>query len=272
LNFINYLKLYRFDVFVITAITTVCGEYLTNGVVNVNTLYNVLFISGILYNYVYVLNALTDIEADRINKPERPLPSGKISFRSALIYLSLIAVLAISGAVFLYDGFHRNMVIMVLIIGGIYSAPPIALKNIPIIAQFITGWGIVHPIFITGDFNTVIFPAVVLTLYAMGTTLLKDLSDIEGDKKEGRKVVTNFISIKNLMVISMFMTFTASIFCIKLKYPIIGFAPFATFITTLYFYKYKSDDEIKEFIYKKMLLSVAVVGSIVMLLIITGIG
>jgi len=272
LNFLNYLKLYRIDVFIITSITTVCGEYLTRGTVNLNTLYNVLFISGVLYNYVYVLNALTDIEADRINKPDRPLPSGKISFKAALIYLSIIAVFSILGAIFLYDGFHRNMVIMVLIIGGIYSAPPMALKNIPIIAQFITGWGIVHPIFITGEFKIVIFPAVILTLYAMGTTLLKDLSDIEGDKRAGRNVVTNFISIKNLLIVSMLMTFSASLFCLKLKYPIIGFAPFATFLTTLYFYRYKNEKEIRKLIYKKMLLSVAVVGSIVMILIITGIG
>ncbi len=267
---LNYLKLYRFDVFIVTAITAVCGYYLTYGTLSLSVLYLVLFISGILYNYVYVLNALTDIEADRINKPERPLPSGKLSYKAVLIYIGLLGLIAILGFIFFFKGFNRHMVVLVLFIGAVYSIPPIELKKIPIVAPFITGWGLVHPMFITGKFDIVIFPAVVLTCYSIGTTFLKDLSDIEGDLKEGRKLVTNFLSVKKLLIISMIMTSLAALFSLKLRYPIIGLAPFSTFLTTLYFYNFKKESEIKAMVYKKMILSVAIVGSIVMTLITTG--
>ena len=247
----NYIKLYRIDVFIVTAINGICGYYFTEGELRLEAIYFTLFISGILYNYVYVLNALTDITADKINKPDRPLPSGKISYRAAIIYLAFLIIISIIGILVLFKGFNMSMAFLVLIIGGIYSVPPIELKSIPILAPFVTGWGVVHPIFITGDIKIILLPAIILTFYATGTTLLKDLSDIEGDKREGRKVVTNFISFKNLMKISMLMTFVAALLCLKLDNPIIGFAPLSTFFTTLYFYIFKNKEEIeKKFILK----------------------
>ena len=270
MNLLNLLKLYRMDVFVITAINGICGYYFTEGSITIEAVYSVFFISAVLYNYVYTINAITDITADRINKPERPLPSGKLPYKTAMTYLILLIIVSILGIIILFEGKSMIMAFLVLIIGGIYSLPPFELKNIPILASFITGWGLVHPIFIMGDLNIVWLPAVILTCYSTGTALLKDLSDLKGDKEEGRKVTASFINMKNLMLISMSMTLLAAILCLNLKYKIIGIAPFTTFLTTLYFFKYKKEEEIEKKVYNKMALSVALSGSFVMIMIVTG--
>ncbi len=270
MTIVNLLKLYRPDVFVITAINGICGYYFTVGKITFETIYLALFISGILYNYVYTLNAITDITADRINKPERPLPSGKLPYNIAMVYLVFLIVVAIVGIILLFKGKSMIMAFLVLIIGGIYSLPPFELKNIPILASFITGWGLVHPIFITGDLKIVWLIAVILTLYATGTALLKDLSDLQGDRQEGRKLTASFISMKGLMVVSMGMTLAAALLCLMLDHEVIGLAPLSTCLTTLYFYLFKSDEEIEKKVYKKMALSVALSGSVVTILIVTG--
>ncbi len=272
MNILNLLKLYRLDVFVITAVNGICGYYFTYGQDEIMTaILPVLFISGVLYNYVYTINAITDITSDRINKPERPLPSGKLPYKAAMVYLIFLIIISITGIILLFKGTGMIMAFLVLIIGGIYSLPPFELKNIPILASFITGWGLVHPIFIMGSIEVVWLPAIILTCYSTGTALLKDLSDLQGDKAEGRNVTANFINMKNLMIVSMFMTLLAAILCLELEYKIIGLAPLATFFTTLYFFVFKEDEEIEKKVYKKMALSVAVSGAFVMIMIVTGI-
>jgi len=267
---LDLLKLYRFDVFIITAVNGICGYYFTEGKITITAVYSVLFISGVLYNYVYTLNALTDITSDKINKPDRPLPSGRLSYKIAMAYLILLIVVSITGILLFFKGNSLIMAFLVLIVGGIYSLPPFALKNIPILSSFITGWGLVHPIVITGRLEVVWLPAIILTCYSTGTALLKDLSDLKGDKKEGRKIIANLINVRNLMLISMFMTFISAVLCLKLDYKIIGLAPFTTFLTTLFYYVFKKEDEIAKQVYKKMAMSVAVSGAFVMSMIITG--
>jgi len=255
MNILNLLKLYRLDVFVITAVNGICGYYFTYGQDEIMTaILPVLFISGVLYNYVYTINAIT-----------------KLPYKAAMVYLIFLIIISITGIILLFKGTGMIMAFLVLIIGGIYSLPPFELKNIPILASFITGWGLVHPIFIMGSIEVVWLPAIILTCYSTGTALLKDLSDLQGDKAEGRNVTANFINMKNLMIVSMFMTLLAAILCLELEYKIIGLAPLATFFTTLYFFVFKEDEEIEKKVYKKMALSVAVSGAFVMIMIVTGI-
>ncbi len=269
MNIKNLLKLYRLDVFVITFVNGICGYYFTHGF-SIEAIYFALFISGILYNYVYTINALTDITADKINKPDRPLPSGKLPYKVAMIYLIFLIIISIVGIILLFKGTNMIMAFLVLIIGGIYSLPPFELKNIPILASFITGWGLVHPMFIMGSIEKVWFPAIILTCYATGTALLKDLSDLKGDKEEGRKVSASFITMKNLMLISMFMTLLAAVLCLNLENQIIGIAPFSTFLTTLYYFIFKKDSEIEKMVYRKMAMSVAISAFFVMVMILSG--
>lgn len=47
-----------------------------------------------------VINDYFDVEIDKINRPQRPLPSGKISLKAALIYYILLNLFALIFASF----------------------------------------------------------------------------------------------------------------------------------------------------------------------------
>ena len=45
----------------------------------------------------YALNDLLDISIDRINRPRRPLPSGQVSPRIVITYLTMMVLLGLAG-------------------------------------------------------------------------------------------------------------------------------------------------------------------------------
>lgn len=54
--------------------------------------------SACLYAYGIVLNDITDIETDRNERPNRPLPSGRVSMRAAMRLVVVLAVAALALA------------------------------------------------------------------------------------------------------------------------------------------------------------------------------
>ncbi|QDU60674.1 (S)-2,3-di-O-geranylgeranylglyceryl phosphate synthase [Planctomycetes bacterium Pan216] len=83
------------------------------------------FASASLYAAGIALNDIFDLEIDREERPERPLPSGRVSLRAAIVlssvlialclgasavvgFLSLLAALLLLGAIFVYDGWLKQ--------------------------------------------------------------------------------------------------------------------------------------------------------------------
>ena len=136
---------------------------------------------------VNLLNQIADIEIDRINKPHRPLPSGKISKRTAIIItISLYAISLLAAAVVSVSTLF--LISIYLIIGVGYSVRPIRFKdrfllsNISIaicynFVNFLIGWVIFKPL------TAAPFPLLTL-LFAYDVIAInaKDYFDVEGDK------------------------------------------------------------------------------------------
>jgi homogentisate phytyltransferase/homogentisate geranylgeranyltransferase len=83
--------------------------------------------------YVVGINQVTDVDIDRVNKPALPLASGDFSQRTGLA-LSLAA-----GVVALLLGWQQGpalllTVLLVMLLGSLYSLPPLRLKNHPLLA------------------------------------------------------------------------------------------------------------------------------------------
>ena len=78
--------------------------------------------------YIVGLNQIIDIDIDRINKPELPLPAGRFTVQTA--WIIVIFSLLISVAIALHQGgFLLLTVLASLFLGTIYSAPPLRLKR-----------------------------------------------------------------------------------------------------------------------------------------------
>lgn len=85
--------------------------------------------------YIVALNQITDIEIDRVNKPYLPLPAKNLSLKT----VRNITVLTGVGSVALsipQGPFLAGVVIISLILGTIYSVPPIRLRRFPFWASF----------------------------------------------------------------------------------------------------------------------------------------
>ncbi len=239
--------LYRADVFFITFMASIAGEYMVQKSVSPLTFLKAFFISGLLYNFVYTLNSITDLKEDRINNPGRPLPSGRLPIKYAIYYLVFLTLFSICGSLFLFSGTQLFFAFFVLFMGYAYSVPPLTLKKIPIAASFVTGWGMAHPLFITGNSSIYLF-ALAFILFASGVTMMKDLTDIEGDRAAGRKVITDIISLRSISLLSLSSMVTGLGILIFLKEFVIIIVPLSGIFTLTYFILFRKNYEKK--IYK----------------------
>lgn len=181
-----FFRLYRADVFLLSFLAFFAGRLLGKNEISRLFLAQSLFISLFPYNFVYTLNSITDVVEDSANKPWRPLPSGKITRRDAVLWLLFLAFGSIVGSVILFQGWEKILVFAVLLFGTAYSLPPFTLKKRGLLACFVTGLGISYPMIIAG--GETFFPcSMSLLLHVLGVTALKDLSDTEGDILAGRK-------------------------------------------------------------------------------------
>ena len=131
------------------------------------------------------INDYFDHRIDAINKPERPIPSGRIALKTALIYS--VSLFAISSIMAFIIGIVPGIIVLLsAILMYLYAS---RLKTSCLVGNFSIA-------FLTGlcfVFGGVVLNAVelsiILGLYAflmtMAREIVKDMEDVEGDSTEG---------------------------------------------------------------------------------------
>lgn len=141
------------------------------------------------------LNQIYDLEIDRINKPRRPLPSGRLALGDAWVFTLAAFALAWLLAWFVAPAGRREffgLVVAATLITTLYSAPPFRTKRLGIWANVtiaiprgvllkVAGWSSVKPIW--GEEPWYI--GLVFGLFLLGATTTKDFADMEGDRRGG---------------------------------------------------------------------------------------
>jgi geranylgeranylglycerol-phosphate geranylgeranyltransferase len=131
------------------------------------------------------INDYVDHKIDAINKPERPIPSGRISLRAAAIYS--ISLFTISTIMALVIGIIPGIIVVLsAILMFLYAY---RLKKSCLIGNmsiaFLTGLCFVF----AGVVLQTVFLSVILGFYAflmtMAREIVKDMEDVEGDSAEG---------------------------------------------------------------------------------------
>ncbi len=145
--------------------------------------------------YIVGLNQITDIDIDRINKPDLPLAAGDFSLRTG--WKIILAAVAISILLAISQGkFLAFTVIFSLLIGTAYSLPPVRLKRFHFWAAacIFTIRGLIVNIFLFLHFQFLmngaekIPPKIwALTIFMFGISLViawfKDIPDMMGDRR-----------------------------------------------------------------------------------------
>ena len=138
------------------------------------------------------LNQICDLENDRINKPHRALPSGKMTLGRAWAFVAvtyaaaLVMVAAVNRETFAIYAIAALATVA-------YSAPPVRLKRHPVGSNLIialirgallkvAGWAAVSTVLASVE------PWYIGSIYfvfLLGATTTKDFADIEGDRAAG---------------------------------------------------------------------------------------
>ena len=154
-----------------------------------------LVMAAVLNAASNALNQIYDLEIDRINKPRRALPSGRLSRREAWRFtLAAYAVALVLAWLVAPGGRHECfwIVVVATIITILYSAPPFRTKRLGIWANLtiaiprgvllkVAGWSAVKTVFGTEPW----FIGAVFGLFLLGASTTKDFADMEGDARGG---------------------------------------------------------------------------------------
>jgi 4-hydroxybenzoate polyprenyltransferase len=141
------------------------------------------------------LNQIYDFEIDRINKPKRPLPSGRLSMGEAWLITLLSFAVAFVLAWNVAPGGRREcfwMVMAAAVITTLYSVPPFRTKRLGIWANVtiaiprgvllkVAGWSSVK----TAAGLEPWFLGAIFGLFLLGATTTKDFADMDGDRRGG---------------------------------------------------------------------------------------
>ncbi|MFX1344708.1 MAG: geranylgeranylglycerol-phosphate geranylgeranyltransferase [Promethearchaeota archaeon] len=208
------------------SLTVIIGILNTRIGINISTLvFNIIF--GILTYFLIagsgnVINDYYDIEIDKVNRPERPIPRGSITLRQAKIIWIITALTGIGIAILhsiLFKIGYLNIIIAVLMafIGWLYAAwgkKSGFIGNIIVSVSFSIGlvYGAILnsskiPFFIYFFFLTSFF-------LLLSREIIKGCEDVEGDRKEGVKTLAIKIGIKRSTKIAMVFGICAIVFFI----------------------------------------------------------
>ncbi len=134
-----------------------------------------------------IINDINDLEADKINKPFRPLPSEKITIKQAYgLYVSGVFLSIILS--FFLNQIALTIVLFSILTLFIYSK---LLKQIPLIGNitvaFLTGLVFIFGGVVVNNPVAAIVPAIFAFLINLIREIVKDIEDVDGDNKAGLK-------------------------------------------------------------------------------------
>ena len=173
-----------------------------------------------------VINDYFDYQIDLINKPERPIPSGRISLNAGKNYGYLLFLLGtICGLLISLLTDNWIPFIIVLIADVVLYLYAYKLKATPLIGNlavgFMTGFGFVFAGFSLNNPN-IIMISMYLGFFAFVMTtareLVKDIEDMEGDKAEGARTLPILYGEKITAILASILIIVDCALCPLLYY------------------------------------------------------
>jgi geranylgeranylglycerol-phosphate geranylgeranyltransferase len=155
-----------------------------------------------------LINDYYDRDIDRVNKPRRPIPSGRLTHRYVFV-VYWVGSIATTLLMFKYltAGMIALMIIWeVLLYYYARAAKRIALLGNLLIASIAASafWGGAIP---TGEFEATGFPVLLAFLLVMGRELLKGAEDVEGDRQAGAATIAVRLGVEKAVCLGALSLF-----------------------------------------------------------------
>jgi len=141
------------------------------------------------------LNQIYDLEIDRINKPKRPLPSGRLTIAQVWWFTNITYAVSLVLAWLVAPGGRHEcfwLVAVAVVCTYVYSVPPLRTKRLGIWANVtiaiprgvllkVAGWSSVKTILGVEPW----YIGAIFGLFLLGATTTKDFADMDGDRRGG---------------------------------------------------------------------------------------
>ena len=141
------------------------------------------------------LNQIYDLEIDRVNKPKRPLPSGRLTIPQVWWFTNITYAAALVLAWLVAPGGRHEcfwLVAVAVVCTYLYSVPPFRTKRLGIWANVtiaiprgvllkVAGWSSVKTVVGVEPW----YIGCIFGLFLLGATTTKDFADMEGDRRGG---------------------------------------------------------------------------------------
>ena len=169
-----------------------------------------------------VINDYYDIEIDKINRPDRPIPRGSITLKQAMILWIISALIGIiiailHGLLFNIGYLYIFFVLFMVFIGWLYAAwgkKSGFIGNVIVSVSF--SIGLVYGAILNNSNVPYYIYFFFLTSFflLLSREIIKGCEDIEGDKNEGVKTLAIRIGIEKSTKVSMVFGIIAIVFFI----------------------------------------------------------
>lgn len=202
----DYIILIRPINSIMMGLAVIIGEITAlNNIPKINDLIFGFLVGFFLTATSMVLNDVVDVEIDKINTPNRPLPSGRISVKSAKNYAVILIILGII--------FSSIISINALLIA--MSALSISIvynfkgKKTGLIGNLMVAYCVAIPFLFGGvvasnAINEKILIFFILALLATtGREIIKGIADMEGDKIKGIRTLALKYGKRRAAIIAM---------------------------------------------------------------------
>ena len=186
---VNYLGLYRKDAALISFITFLAGSEIAN-TIDLNDIIAATVVTFVSVNFIYSFNSWADAHMDKLSKPFRPIPSGRVKRVHALFYSLGFLLISLVYPFFLFQSPLPILLCLFLpVLGLLYSAKPMRMRDKPYASIVVICLGLITPMLI-GYFSncgalsdSLVF--LVAMLYCLAVVPLKKIEEIDEDRVEG---------------------------------------------------------------------------------------
>lgn len=202
---LGLFRLFRFELPFTAGVCVILGELLALGTLPSTTEIILGFLSIFFISATsLILNDYFDLEIDKINAPERPLPAGLVTEREVVLLSIVVAMLGfLTGYLISLEALL--VVILVWAVGFLYNW---RFKKAGLIGNLMVSFSvgmtfIFGGIAVNKPFETIVwFFAIIVMLIDLGEEIAADAMDIEGDRQAGSRSLALILGRENALKIS----------------------------------------------------------------------
>ncbi|KAJ7551663.1 hypothetical protein O6H91_06G023800 [Diphasiastrum complanatum] len=164
--------------------------------------------------YIVGINQIYDVDIDKVNKPFLPIASGDLSSSAAWLIILALAAIGIGIVAINFGSLITTLYMLGLLLGAIYSVPPLRFKQFPVAAfliiatvrGFLLNFGVYYAtrtsLGLAFEWSPpVVFITVFVTIFAIVIAITKDLPDIEGDMKYKISTFATKLGVRNIALL-----------------------------------------------------------------------